>query len=146
MRTDRVTGCALFLAACLYLFEARSFVTGFIADPIGPRAFPYVLGTILAGLAVWLAFRPEAGPSWPSRALWRPIAVVGALASYAALLVPLGFIISTSGLLVIVSTLFGGRISKSVLFALAFSIITYALFRQLLALGLPPGTIFFGGR
>jgi putative tricarboxylic transport membrane protein len=147
MRTDRVVGSLIFLGACAYLLEARSFETGFIADPIGPRAFPYVLGALLAGLGAWLAIRPATETSWPSRAFWwRATVVVAGLFSYAAVLRPLGFIVSTTCLLVLVSVLFGGRFSRSVVFALAFSVVTFLVFRQLLVLDLPPGTIFFGGR
>ena len=47
LSADRLAGLVLLLVATFYLFEARRFEAGFIADPIGPRAFPYVLGTIL---------------------------------------------------------------------------------------------------
>jgi putative tricarboxylic transport membrane protein len=71
--------------------------------------------------------------------------VLVGLLIYAAVLIPLGFVISTTLLLVVLASLFGGRVSRSLPFALTFSTVTYVVFRWLLALGLPPGTIF-GGR
>ena len=87
MTSDRIAGGLLSLIALLYLFEARSFETGFIADPIGPKAFPFVLGAVLVGLSIGLAVRPGTEASWPPRSLWwRWVAVTTALLIYAFIL------------------------------------------------------------
>lgn len=147
MKSDRIAGGFLLLIALLYLLEARSFETDFIADPIGPKAFPFVLGAVLVGLSIGLTVGRGAETSWPSRSLWwRWAVVIATLLIYAAILNPLGFVISTTLLLVTLSLLFGGRFARSLIFAVVFSAATYLVFRWLLALSLPPGTIFFGGR
>ena len=136
----------LLLVALLYLFEARSFETGFIADPIGPKAFPILLGVILVGLSIGLTVRPGSEVSWPSQSLWwRWVVVIAALLTYAAILNLFGFVIATILLLVTLSQLFGGRFSRSLIFGLVFSVVVYLVFRWFLALGLPPGTVFFEG-
>jgi putative tricarboxylic transport membrane protein len=146
MTSDRTAGVLLLLIALAYLSEARSFETGFIADPIGPKAFPFVLGTGLLVLSMVLTVRPGPGTSWPSRRLWwRWVVVIAGLLIYASVLNPLGWVVSTTLLLVALSLLFGGRLSRSLVFALVFSVTSYVVFRWLLALGLPPGAIF-GGR
>jgi putative tricarboxylic transport membrane protein len=76
---------------------------------------------------------------------WRWIVVLVSLWIYAAVLIPLGFVVSTTVLLVDLSLLFGGRLSRSLAFALVFSVTSYVVFRWLLALALPPGAIFGGG-
>jgi putative tricarboxylic transport membrane protein len=147
MTSDRIAGGVLLPIALLYLFEARSFETGFIADPIGPKAFPFVLGAVLVGLSIGLTVRPGAEASWPPRSLWwRWVVVIVTFLIYATVLNPLGFVISTTMLLVTLSLLFGGRFTRSLIFALVFSAATYLVFRWLSALSLPPGTIFFGER
>lgn len=146
MKSDRIAGVFLLLVALVYLLEARSFETGFIADPVGPKAFPVVLGVILVGLSIGLTVRPGSETSWPSQSLWwRWVVMMAALLTYAAILNLLGFVISTTLLLVTLSRLFGGRFSRSLIFGLAFSVAVYLVFRWFLALGLPPGTVFFGG-
>lgn len=146
MRHDRIAGAALSLAAVSYLFEARSFETGFIADPIGPKAFPYVLGTLLLLLGVVLVARPGADATWPSPVFWwRWVVATAAFFVYARLLEPLGFVASTSLLVTLFSLLLGGRFLKSVLFALGFSLAVYIVFRHFLTVALPPGSFFFGG-
>jgi putative tricarboxylic transport membrane protein len=140
--SDRIAGVFLFLVAFLYLLEARSFEVGFIADPIGPKAFPLVLGVSLAGLSIGLTVRPGRETSWPSRGLWwRWGVVMAALLTYAGILDPLGFVLSTTLLLVVLSLLFGGRLSRGLIFALVFSAATYLVFRWLFSLSLPPGTL-----
>jgi putative tricarboxylic transport membrane protein len=67
------------------------------------------------------------------------------LFAYASILEYLGFLVSTSLLLVVFSMILGGRLSRSVIVALVFSTASYLVFRQLLAIALPPGRIFFGG-
>ncbi len=145
MKSDRIAGVFVLLVALMFLLEARSFETGFIADPVGPKAFPFVLGAVLVGLSMGMIVRPGVETSWPPRSLWwRWAVVMAALLVYAGVLNPLGFVISTTLLLAVLSLLFGGRFSVGLIFALVFSTITYLVFRWLLALGLPPGTIFFG--
>jgi putative tricarboxylic transport membrane protein len=145
VKSDRIAGVFLLSVALLYLFEARSFETGFIADPIGPKAFPFVLGVVLVGLSTGLIVRHGAEVSWPPRSLWwRWTVVTAVLLIYAAVLNPLGFVISTTLLLAVFSLLLGGRLSMSLLFALVFSVTTYLVFRWLLGISLPPGTIFLG--
>ena len=145
MRHDRIAGALLSLGAGLFLFEARSFETGFIADPIGPKAFPYVLGTALLVLSMWLLVRPEADASWPPSGFWWKWGVAAAsLFVYAAILRSLGFLLSTTLLLTLFSVLLGGRLVRSAIFGLVFSASVHFVFGRLLALALPPGSVFLG--
>jgi putative tricarboxylic transport membrane protein len=42
------------------VYDASTLTVGF-GDPVGPRAFPYVIGTVLVGLAVLLALATSRG-------------------------------------------------------------------------------------
>jgi putative tricarboxylic transport membrane protein len=55
-------GVAALLAAvgAYTVYDASTLTVGF-GDPVGPRAFPYVIGTVLVGLAVLLALATARG-------------------------------------------------------------------------------------
>lgn len=68
VRQDRAQlglAAALFLGGVYTVYDATTLEVGF-ADPVGPRVFPYVVGSVLAVLAALLAVatlrgsRPEA--------------------------------------------------------------------------------------
>ena len=62
-RTDTAQyGVAALLAAvgAYTVYDATTLNVGF-GDPVGPRAFPYVIGTVLVGLAVLLALATARG-------------------------------------------------------------------------------------
>lgn len=141
-KSDRIAGFLLLVVACLYWYEAMEFESGFIADPIGPKAFPYLLGTVLSILSLWLIVTPGENPGWPSGRFWGQWGIVVAgLLLYAVALTRLGFIFSTCFLSTLVAVLFGARFGKAVALALVSSIAAYFLFNQLLGLPLPVGTV-----
>jgi len=146
LRGDRLAAFALLAVAALYWLEARRFVTGFIADPVGPRAFPNVLGTVLAvsSLSLLLGHGGEERV-WPSGRFWRRWGLVTAgLLLYAAALTPLGFIVATVLLSTLVAMVFGARPGRAVAFALVASIPVFLVFTRLLAVPLPVGTVLTG--
>lgn len=142
---DRLAALALLAGAAVYAVEARGFETGFIADPIGPRAFPYVLGMILSVLSLSLLAKPDEESVWPLASFSRQsgLVVVGLLL-YAALLTRLGFVLSTWLLSTLVSLVLGGRPGKAIALGLASSLLTYLVFDRVLGLSLPVGTVFAG--
>lgn len=139
---------ALFLAATalLYLHEARSFDAGFIADPIGPRAFPYVIGS-LALVASAFLLRDTDEPRQPlpdaSFAL-RAAVLVLALAGYAFVLDEIGFVLATTLLMTVLVVIFRGRILPGFVGALLLSAFVYTLFVYAFSIPLPFGSFFFG--
>ena len=134
---------ALFLGACsvLYLFAARSFETGFIADPIGPRAFPYAIGTLLLASSLALVFTREKEPTarLDSSSRLRALALGTSLALYALVLEPLGFVAATTLEMAALVVLFRGRFLHGLLGGLLLSVGFFLLFAYLLSVPLPLG-------
>lgn len=48
--SDRIVGILLFVQAVVYGLTGHGYVSDFIADPLGPSAFPQLLAVLL-GLA-----------------------------------------------------------------------------------------------
>lgn len=61
---------------------------------------------------------------------------------YAQLIVPLGFLVSTTLVMIALSLVFGGPPLKAILSCTVFSIAIFYLFSNVLKLGLPTGTVW----
>ena len=61
---------------------------------------------------------------------------------YAQLIVPLGFLVSTTLVMIALALVFGGPPLKAILSCTTFSIAIYYLFSNILKLGLPTGTVW----
>ncbi len=141
--SDRIAGVLLLIFASWYGLTARSFNVNFIADPVGPKAFPFILAVFMGLSSLYLIFKPDEGPTWPPFSVWlRIILVVISFVAYAYMLVPLGFILATTLELASLSLIFRGPPLRSLMAALLFSLVMYALFAFGLELGLPTGRIF----
>jgi putative tricarboxylic transport membrane protein len=137
-------GAVLAGVALLYFLEARSFRTGFIADPIGPRAFPFGIGALafLAGAAIFFSKRASAEERLEAPALLRMVVLTASLLGYALLLEPLGFVLSTTIAAAVLVILFRGRPLEAVAFGLFLGLSIYFLFVYPLSLPLPFGRLF----
>jgi len=136
---DRWIALGLLGPVILYALHARSFQAGFLVDPVGPRAFPLMLGGLMALVLLALALRPTGErPRWPVRAVWRRLALaVTSLVAYAYLLEPIGYLLATTGVMVALGLLFGARAGRSTAASAALVVALYFLFSELLGLYLP---------
>jgi putative tricarboxylic transport membrane protein len=147
----KLPAIVLAAVAAVYLYLARSFETGFIADPIGPKAFPYGIG-ILAVLSALLLLREAPSPSPTGKReplegpfLLRASLLTAVLLAYAAVLDTIGFIVSTTVVMTALVGLFRGRLLPGLLFGFVSSVLFFAVFTYGLSVPLPFGTVF-GGR
>jgi putative tricarboxylic transport membrane protein len=112
---------AVWLLVCAFLaVVAWGFQAPFSYDPVGPRAYPLLLLTLMAASALWLL-------------------CIGALLAYALLFEPLGFILSTALAGFSLGLLFGGRPLLSAISGALMGVLLYLLFDYLLDVPLPLG-------
>jgi putative tricarboxylic transport membrane protein len=139
-------GAILAAIALLYLVAAREFQTGFIADPIGPRAFPIGIGLLTGLVGLSLFFTRKGKPAEPldAPARLRSLILAIVLFAYAFLLEPLGFIVSTVLAMTALVALFRGRILQGLTFGLLIGVLVFFLFGYALSLPLPVGRLFTG--
>ncbi|UUY06611.1 tripartite tricarboxylate transporter TctB family protein [Pseudomonas sp. J452] len=133
---------AVWLLACAFLaVVAWGFQAPFSYDPVGPRAYPLLLLSLMAVAALWLLCKPSGEPSLPiSMVLARKVALcVGALLAYALLFEPLGFVLSTALAGFALGLLFNGRLLPSAISGLLMGVLLYGLFDYLLDVPLPLG-------
>jgi len=144
--TDRITGIVLLVFAALYGFGAFRLKAGFGAGPVGPKGFPIMLAIVLAIVAIGIILRTDPDPIWLKRGAWVNIVTASiSFIIYAYLLVPIGFIISTTLVTGFISQRFGAIWWRALLTGFASSLALYALFVFALDIPLPIGRVF-GGR
>jgi len=143
MSSDRILGLVTVLGALAYIAGATQIRTSFLSDPVGPRAFPIMIGALaaLCGLVIFL--RPDPEPGWPRARAWLQIAVaLAVLVVYALALAPGGFVLPTAIAAGVLSYLIGQHAGRAVFAGLALSFGLFVIFKYALGLGLaalPPG-------
>ncbi len=141
--SNRIIAILIIIFSFLYGLEAYRLKSGFGSDSVGPRGFPIILAILLASLGIVLVFKKDPLKNWPNLQNWFNISL--ALVSfviYAYLLVPIGFIASTTLETSFLSQRFGAKIWQAVLLGLGSSLFLYFLFVYALQIPLPIGKIF----
>lgn len=150
---DRAAALAILAGAVAYFLGAWRLERPAMADPLGPAAFPLLLGGALALLAIFLLLfppAPEGATARPAAAglgrFARPALVMTLLLGNALTMQWLGYALSTFGFLLGGLAVLGERPwPRGLLFSLSFTAGLYLLFARALHLTLPVGTLF-GGR
>ena len=153
-RNDVLSGAVATIGGLVLFASAREIerIPG-DTETIGPATFPTALSAILvvAGLMLCVSgFRKapdntveadEPGDTPPVP--WRRLLLMVVLfAVYCAAFIPVGFLISTTLYLALVSCVVDApRWKRNVVFALGFSAIVYLTFTRLLAVELPVGLL-----
>lgn len=146
---DRWIGAALVALALAVAVTAGGYEVGFVVDPLGPRALPYLVsGLFLVGGGVLVLRRisaPQvaAGPApqpWRSQAL-----ALAILVAYAITLPVLGFVAGTAVASGALSKVFGGRFLPGLGVGLLFGVGLFSLFALGFGLELPVGVMFGQG-
>jgi putative tricarboxylic transport membrane protein len=147
VRVDRVLGLILALVALVWLWLAFAYIPGArTAAETGPRAFPVLLGVVLAGLGVAIALnpRPAAEPIAPVTRREAVVATstIGVLVLYAFLLERVGFLIATP---IVMALVMWGLLRvrsgvRIVALAIGFTVACWTIFVALLGTPLPRGS------
>lgn len=151
---------ALFFAALgvLIIWQATLIRSGMMRDPVGPRAAFYICGGIMlaGGLFIaarkWLALRAGRGqlaemegtddtPGYPA-SLKRALLLIGTCLGYAALFLPLGYLLATPPFIVAALAVLDQRNwVKNAIIAVVFTLIAYAVFALALGVRMPHGPL-----
>ncbi len=150
-RTHDSVAALLVAAACIaYLRGAQGLQSPLVADPLGPSAFPTILGWSGLFLAaaqiifVWTGrSAPEESPGSIGGYL-KPLALFALLVVYALVLEPAGYVLATFAFVVISFLMLGEPLWRGGLVAAGFSTGFYYLFVNVLKINLPAGMLFRG--
>jgi putative tricarboxylic transport membrane protein len=143
---DRIFAALWLVVTAAFAWAARDYQAQFAYEPIGPRAFPWLLAAISAACALWLLLRPqqvaETLPGLPPGGLPRAGVFALALVAYALLFEPIGFPLSTVIATVAIGRLFGGSWWKLVVAGVVLGLGLYILFDRVLDVTVPLGELW----
>lgn len=135
--SDRVAGLILLVLSGIYVWLAGGYRAGF-GDPLGPAAFPRIVGIPAMALSLLLIIWPGTEPDWARDSrLLRQGAALAALLGYAFLLEPLGFVLSTFIAVAALSLLMRASPRAAILSGAGIAPALWLLFDRLLGLPLP---------
>jgi putative tricarboxylic transport membrane protein len=156
MLQDRSVAAIALAVAGLYIFATLSIPVLDNIDPIGPRVYPLIVAAGFVISASWLLaetiFRKEEVEPEPTSDAkevnpneWKVTAAVSVwMVLYFLVLVPAGFIISSSIFLLGLSSWFNrGKHVANLSTSIMFSVGMYALFTRVLEVPLPHGWLGF---
>ena len=122
--------------------EASTFDVAFLTDPVGPKALPYLAAGILVAVGLRMAWRPAAGGGAGARSPARTGLAAAAFLAYAGVLPWLGFFVSTTVVVAVLSELYGAPRPHGLVAAALLTGSLWVLFVHLLGLPLPPGALW----
>ena len=155
MTANRITFCFAIVLAAVYLYATEQFPALHLSDPLGPQAFPRLLGAGLVLTAIGLLIESlrektksgAAGEESASDGGRHYAVVVGAViwtALYFATFEWLGYALSTSIYLLALMAYFRrGKWTSNGLTSVVYSFGSYVIFTRLLLVALPAGLLPF---
>ncbi len=137
MASDRIFGLVVLFVALAYIASATQIQTSFLTDPVGPKAFPILIGAVAALSSLVCIFRPDPDPDWPALRTFGALGIaVVVLVAYAYMLKPFGFIIPTAIAAGILSYQISPRPLPAIASGIGLSVGLFVLFKFALGLGL----------
>ena len=154
LRADVILAATIIVVAAIYLFADAGLRTARIGDPLGPKAFPALVGGGLILSAVLLLFEtwskrraladaaPEPRNPDQKHNVLVLIGMVAWTALYYYVFESLGYLIATPVFLLGLVSYFNRRkYLTNVLVAVGFTAVVYLLFSILLGVPLPSGPL-----
>ena len=139
MASDRIFGLVALFVALAFIASATQIQTSFLSDPVGPKAFPMLIGGVAALCSLIMIVRPDPNPDWPVGKTWASLLVaVIVLVAYAYALKPMGFVVPTAIAAAILSYQISPRPGAAALAGIGLSIGLFLVFKYALGLGLVP--------
>lgn len=148
---DRVLAACVLALAAAYLYATSTLPSFEVGDPLGPKAFPALLGILFAAAGILLFVEgrrahPVAAQAGPAPATHPRAVAVAAAAMVAlfALLEPLGYLLAiTLFLFGLMRWLHGGKPATCLAVSVLFAVASYALFVKALGVTLAKGVLHF---
>ncbi len=155
--TDRIIFVCTLLLAGVYFWATAQIPSLELGDPLGPKAFPRLLGVGLLIAAAMLLMeilrdRNKAASGAPSDKVvlkWEPhdwvvVIVAGWTALYVLVFEHAGYVLATAIYLLALTAYFNrGRWLMNVLTSVLFALFSYLAFTRLLGVTLAPGILPF---
>lgn len=138
--SDRALGVACIVLAAAYAWFASLTPLSFMSDPLGPKAFPYIIAGVLALAGVYPIVRPDPEPDWPAPG--RVLEIVFAVAvmiAYTYALPEFGFVASTAVTAALLSWRLAARPLAAIVAGIGISVGIYVVFHMILGLSLARG-------
>ena len=125
------------LVALAYIVSATQIEESFMTDPVGPKLFPILIGSVAFICAMAVIFKPDASPDWPGPViLLALLCAVLTLVGYAYALKPMGFLLPTAVASAIVSFLIQRNFLTALATGVGLSVGLFLIFKYALGLGL----------
>ncbi len=142
--SDRIFGLFGLALAAFYFWATSIIPDSFMIDVVGPRAFPYIVGTVLTICSLYILLRPDPEPDWPN--LTNFIEIIFATAVmflYGWALSKVGFVLATVFATAYLSWRLGTKPLGSLITGVATSAGIYVVFHLILGLSLAKGPLGF---
>lgn len=139
---DRLLGILAIAFGAFLLWFGHDLEAPFSYEPVGPRAFPMLIATVITLCGVWLVVKGgNAVEGNSANVNWRIFLMIVMVGAYAMLFQTLGFIVATALVTAAVGRLFGGAWVKVVLAGVAVGIGFFLLFDKVFEVVLPTGIL-----
>ncbi|MFT6591743.1 MAG: putative tricarboxylic transport membrane protein [Rhodoferax sp.] len=142
--SDRIFGITALLLAAVMTWGASVIQESFIQDPLGPKAFPWVIAAVLAITGITMMLKPDDEPEWPARTKFlRIVWSVTAMVLYAEVLPIVGFVITTAAVAAFLSWQLGATLRQAAMAGALISGGIFVVFHLVLGLSLARGPLGF---
>ncbi|MEL6206259.1 MAG: tripartite tricarboxylate transporter TctB family protein [Pseudomonadota bacterium] len=139
LRSDRVFGLVVVLVALAFVASAFQLQTSFMSDPLGPKAFPILVGSVAAICGLVMILKPDEEPEWPGLATLGSLAFsVALLIGYAYSLKPFGFLLPTAVCAGVLSYQITPKPVFNLITGVGLAVLLFLIFKYVLGLGLIP--------
>lgn len=142
--SDRIFGIFGLALAIFYVWAASIIKDSFMVDVVGPRAFPYIVGSVLGICSLYFIIRPDSEPIWPGfRKFTEIIMAAVVMLLYAWALPEVGFLIATVFATAYLTWRLGTRVHWALVTGVFTSVGIYVVFHLILGLSLAKGPLGF---
>ena len=143
--SDRIFSIIWLGVCALIIFQMWNLYIPFTYEPVGAKTFPLLLAGLMALCCFVLIINPAHNIHWLKPPLLGKGAIlIGVLLGYSSMFEILGFPLSTTVMILIVSRIFGGRWVNGLIAGLVAGVFGYLFFDRLLGVSLPLGLMQYG--